>query len=280
MANILSGIECKNHILEENKEKIKYIRQKLKLVVIRVGEEEASKIYVNNKRKACLENNIDFEEIHFEEKVKENEIIETIKKLNADKTVTSILVQLPLPIHLDSNKIINEIDYKKDVDGLTNNNQAKLLNKEDSIIPCTAKGILDLLNYYSIPVKNKNITIIGRSKLVGKPLACLLTNNDATVTLCHSKTPNLKLHTKNADIVIVAIGKAKYIKKDYLTDNQTIIDVGINRIDGKICGDVDFEDCQDLNINITPVPKGIGPMTIASVITNIICCYKLQQDKE
>ena len=202
-----------------------------------------------------------------------------IKKLNKDSSVTSILVQLPLPKNIDENIIINTIDYKKDVDGLTDINIAKLYSNKKGIIPCTAKGIIDLLEFNKINIEEKNVTIIGRSNLVGKPLAVSLLNKNATVTLCHSKTKNLKIHTKSADIIIVAVGKPGLINQKMVSKDTIIIDVGINRINGKICGDADksvYKKCKA----VTPVPGGVGPMTVYEVLSNTLECYKLQKDKK
>ena len=280
MASILSGNEYKEYILKQHIEYLRKINKKLKLVVIRVGDNPASKIYVNSKKKACKECGIDFEEIHFDNNIEEEALIQAINNLNNDTNVTSILVQLPLPKPINVNKVINTINYKKDVDGLTLINQSRLLNNMDCIIPCTANGIINLLNYYNLPIEGQNVTIIGRSNLVGKPLAIAMENRNATVTLCHSKTKKLSDHTKNANIIVVAVGKVNLIKKDMLQDNQIIIDVGINRENDKITGDVDFENVKTMDIKITPVPGGVGPLTIASVITNIIKCYELQKNEQ
>lgn len=278
MTKLLSGIECKNKLKENLTKKINKIKEKITITVISVGNDEASKIYIKNKIKECQSVNIECQHLHFE-KISTNELIKTITKLNKDKNITGILVQLPLPKNIEENKVINTIDYKKDIDGLTKSNIAKLYSNQKGIIPCTAKGIIDLLEYNEIEIEEKNITIIGRSNLVGKPLTLALLNKNATVTTCHSKTKDLKKHTKKADIIIVAVGKPNLIKKEMISKNSIIIDVGINRINGKISGDVDksvYKKCKA----ITPVPGGVGPMTVYEVLSNTLECYELQKNKK
>ena len=278
MTKLLSGIECRNKLKENLTKKINKIKEKITITVISVGNDEASKIYIKNKTKECQSVNIDCQHLHFE-KTTTNELINLITKLNKDKNITGILVQLPLPKNIEENKVINTIDYKKDIDGLTKSNIAKLYSNQKGIIPCTAKGIIDLLEYNKIEIEGKNITIIGRSNLVGKPLTLALLNKNATVTLCHSKTKDLKKHTKKADIIIVAVGQPSLIKKEMVSNNSIIIDVGINRINGKISGDVDksvYKKCKA----ITPVPGGVGPMTVYEVLSNTLECYELQKNKK
>ena len=277
MTKLLSGIECRNKLKENLTKKINKIKEKITIAVISVGNNEASKIYIKNKIKECQSVNIECQHLHFE-KSTTNELIKLITKLNQDKNITGILVQLPLPKNIEENKVINTIDYKKDIDGLTESNIAKLYSNQKGIIPCTAKGIMDLLEYNKIEIEGKNITIIGRSNLVGKPLTLALLNKNATVTTCHSKTKDLKKHTKKADIIIVAVGKPNLIKKEMISKNSIIIDVGINRINGKISGDVDksvYKKCKA----ITPVPGGVGPMTVYEVLSNTLECYELQKNK-
>ena len=278
MTNLISGIKCRDELKKNLSKRIKKIKEKLTLTVISVGDDEASKIYIKNKIKECQSVNIECNHLHFEN-ITTNKLVKIIKKLNKDSSVTSILVQLPLPKNIDENIIINTIDYKKDVDGLTDINIAKLYSNKKGIIPCTAKGIIDLLEFNKINIEEKNVTIIGRSNLVGKPLAVSLLNKNATVTLCHSKTKNLKIHTKSADIIIVAVGKPGLINQKMVSKDTIIIDVGINRINGKICGDADksvYKKCKA----VTPVPGGVGPMTVYEVLSNTLECYKLQKDKE
>ena len=278
MTKLLSGIECRNKLKEKLTKKINKIKEKITITVISVGNDEASKIYIKNKIKECQSVNIECQHLHFE-KTTTDDLTKVITKLNKDKNVTGILVQLPLPKNIDENKVINTIDYKKDIDGLTKSNIAKLYSNQKGIIPCTAKGIIDLLEYNKIEIEGKNITIIGRSNLVGKPLTLALLNKNATVTTCHSKTKDLKKQTKKADIIIVAVGKPNLIKKEMISKNSIIIDVGINRIDGKISGDVDksvYKKCKA----VTPVPGGVGPMTVYEVLSNTLECYELQKNKK
>ena len=278
MTNLISGIKCRDELKKNLSKRIKKIKEKLTLTVISVGDDEESKIYIKNKIKECQSVNIECNHLHFEN-ITTNKLVKIIKKLNKDSSVTSILVQLPLPKNIDENIIINKIDYKKDVDGLTDINIAKLYSNKKGIIPCTAKGIIDLLEFNKINIEEKNVTIIGRSNLVGKPLAVSLLNKNATVTLCHSKTKNLKIHTKSADIIIVAVGKPGLINQKMVSKDTIIIDVGINRINGKICGDADksvYKKCKA----VTPVPGGVGPMTVYEVLSNTLECYKLQKGKE
>ncbi len=274
-------INCKSlsEILKEKcRDEIIKINDKLKLTVISVGKNPASVIYINKKRKACNELNIDFEEINFEENVSELELINKINELNNDKKVTGILVQLPLPENINKNNVINAIDYKKDVDGLTDYNTGKLYNNENCIIPCTAKGILEIFKYLDINLQGKNIAIINRSKLVGKPLIPLLINKNATVSVCHSKTNNLKAYTKKSDIIICAVGIPKFLKRNMIKKGCILIVVGISKINDKIYGDVDFKNVLSKVRYITPVPGGVGLMTVASLLSNVIECYKLNNN--
>ncbi|MEG2457459.1 MAG: bifunctional 5,10-methylenetetrahydrofolate dehydrogenase/5,10-methenyltetrahydrofolate cyclohydrolase [Bacilli bacterium] len=264
-------------LTKEIKEELDHIQEKLKLVVIRVGEDESSIIYVNNKRKSCLELGIDFTELHFPIDTKEEKIISKIKKLNKDTTVTSILVQLPLPKQLNTNKIINEIDYKKDVDGLTNKNMGNLFTSVPSIIPCTASGIMQLLKYYKIPLDHKKILLLGRSSLIGKPLIPLLLKENATLTIAHSHTIELSSHIAFSDIVITGCASPHTINKTNINPNLVVIDASCNKENNKLMGDADFNEIVDSINAITPVPGGIGPLTVINVLLNIIKCYHLQK---
>ncbi len=279
MDKIINGKRCSEKIRNNLLKEISTLNCKLKLSVIRVGNDSSSIIYINNKRKACNEVGIDFEEVYFEENTTEEIIINKIKELNNDNNITSILVQLPLPKHINENNIINSINYRKDVDGLTTVNLGKLNNNEKCIVPCTAKGIMMLFDEYKINLESKNVVLIGRSKLVGKPLIPLLLKKNATVSICHSKTNNLIDYTKKADIIICAVGKVNFINSDMIKNNSIIIDVGINKIDGKLYGDVNFNNVYDKVKLITPVPGGVGVMTVTSVISNVLDCYKLINEK-
>ena len=242
-----------------------------KLAVILVGNDSASKVYVKNKNKACEDVGIEFEEYLLDENTTQEELIKLIYKLNNKKDIHGILLQSPIPRHLDINEAFKTILPEKDVDGFNPLNVGKLTLGQDTFVSCTPYGIMKMFEEYHIDLEGKNITIIGRSNIVGKPLIQCCLNKNATVTICHSKTTNLKDHTINADIVIVAIGKAKYITKDMIKEGAVIIDVGINRDEnGKLVGDVDFENVEKKASYITPVPGGVGPMTVAMLMNNVI----------
>ncbi len=278
---LLDGKVVKKEVLEQIKKELVNIERPLGLAVIQVGEDEASKVYVRQKAKMAEELGFNFQHIQLPENVEETELLRKIDELNEDDTVDGILVQMPIPKHLNPSVIQNRINYLKDVDGLTDLNAGCLVHNKESLVPCTPQGIIELLQYYNIELKGKNVTIIGRSDLVGKPLASLMTNNDATVTLCHSKTKNLNLYTKHADILIVAVGKAKLIKEDQIKKGAVIVDVGINRQeDGSLCGDVDFEQVKDKASYITPVPGGVGQMTVACLAKNTYKAFTLRKIKK
>lgn len=267
--NILDGRQAKIEILKSLKAEIKELNTKLGLVVIQVGEEPASSVYVRQKEKMASSLNYNFRHYKLREDIREEELLNLISKLNQDDNVDGILVQMPIPRHLNAKRIQNAISPLKDVDGLTDINMGKLVHGTDSLVPCTPAGILDLLNLNNIDVAGKNVVIVGRSDLVGKPLAALLTNQNATVTLCHSKTNNLKEYTALADILVVAIGRPNFITKDYVKEGSVVIDVGINRLENnKLCGDVDFASVAPIASYITPVPGGVGPMTVAELAKN------------
>ena len=275
---LLDGKIVRKEVLEEVKKKLESIDRKLGLAVVQVGEDEASKVYVRQKEKMAAELGYKFNHIKLSENVSQADLLKVIDELNEDNTIDGILVQMPIPKHLDSKVVQNRILPYKDVDGLTDVNAGCLVHNKDSLVPCTPQGIIDLLKYYNISLEGKNVTIVGRSDLVGKPLANLMTNNNATVSLCHSKTQNLNFYTKNADILIVAVGKAKLIKEDQVKDGAVIIDVGINReSDGKLYGDVDFDSVKDKVSFITPVPGGVGQMTVAELAKNTYKAYKLKK---
>ncbi len=242
-----------------------------KLAVIMVGEDKASKVYVKNKSKACNEIGIEFEEFILDENIEQKDLMELIKKLNNDKTVNGILLQSPIPKHLDINEAFKAIAPEKDVDGFNPVNVGKLSLNQDTFVSCTPYGIMKMFEAYNINLEGKDVVIVGRSNIVGKPLIQCCLNKNATVTVCHSKTKDLKEHTKNADIVIAAIGKSKFVTEDMIKKDAVVIDVGINRgEDGKLTGDVDFENVSKKASFITPVPGGVGPMTIAMLMNNVI----------
>lgn len=246
-----------------------------KLAVIMVGDDKASKVYVKNKSKACEEIGIEYEEFLLDETTTMEELLELIEKLNNRDDIHGILLQSPIPKNLDINKAFNKISYKKDVDGFNPINVGKLSIGEDCFISCTPFGVVKMFEEYNIDVQGKNVVIIGRSNIVGKPLIQCMLKKNGTVTVCHSKTENIKEITKNADILIAALGKAKFVTADMVKDGAVIIDVGINRNEeGKLVGDVDFENVEKKASYITPVPGGVGPMTIAMLMTNVVKAAK------
>ncbi len=271
MAIILDGKMLRDKIFESLKAKLDKMEQKPTLAVILVGENPASQIYVRNKKKTAEKLGINSLSIEYPSDISEKELLNKIKELNSDEKVTAILVQLPLPAHINKNRIIDAILPQKDVDGLTPYNLGKLFSGEEPYVyPCTPKGILLLLDEYNIKLEGKNIVVVGRSNLVGKPVAQMLLKRNATVTMCHSHTKNLSEITKTADIIVSAVGK-KVIGEKMLKSDCVVIDVGIFRDEnGKISGDVDFENVSKTAAYISPVPGGVGPMTIASLMLNTV----------
>ena len=265
----MRGKEYKEKNIPILKDKINDLGIQLGLVVIQVGEDEASNVYVKQKEKLALELGYKFIHKKYKEDVNNDKVINYINKLNKDDSIDGIIVQMPLPKHLDTELIQNTISPLKDVDGLTYINAGKLLHNSPSLIPCTPKGIIDLLDEYGINIEGKNAVVIGRSILVGKPIANILTNRNATVTLCHSHSKDISFYTKNADLIVVAAGKKDLLTADMVKDGVIVVDVGINRIDGKLYGDVDFESVSKKASYITPVPGGIGPMTVYELMKNV-----------
>ena len=274
---LLDGNVIKNNILDEVREEVLKLDKKLKLVVIYIGDDSSTDIYIKQKKNMCEYVGYDFDLIRLDNDVIDEDVISLIDKLNNDLSVTGIMVQLPLPVKMDTNKIINSIIPCKDVDGLTSLNRGNLFSGNYSLVSCTALGIIELLHRYNISLAYKNIVIVGRSNLVSKPLEMLLLDEDATVTVCHSKTNNLSEYTNKADILIVSVGKAKLITGDMIKDGSIVIDVGINTIDNGICGDVDFSSVKEKVKYITPVPGGVGPMTVAMLAKNILSAYKMKK---
>lgn len=272
---ILDGKIVSEQILNKIKNDIVNLQVKPKVVSIVTLNSEPNKLYVKNKSEACRKVGVDFELKIFDENVNEEEIINYINKLNNDDTVHAIMFQLPMPKSIDSNKIINTITSNKDVDGLTYYNKAKLYDNNYDLIPCTSKGIIKLLDFYDISLENKEVVIIGRGDLVGRPLIHLLLSKDANVTICHSKTINLSQYTQRADVVICATDKINLITKEMLKKDCTIIDAGISFKNGKLYGNVNKEVINNVKY-ITPVPGGVGPMTVAMFLENILICYKKQ----
>lgn len=281
MATIIDGKQLAKKIRENLKLECEELKEQginPKLAVIMVGDNPASKVYVRNKSRACNEVGIEYQEYLLPENATQKELLELIKKLNQDKEINGILLQSPLPQHLNINEAFKTITYSKDVDGFTPASVGKLCIGEDTFISCTPYGVIKMFEEYNIDLKGKNVVILGRSNIVGKPLIQCCLQKDATVTVCHSKTKNLSEYTKKADVIIAAIGKAKFLTEDMVKDGVVIIDVGINRQDdGKLVGDVDFENVSKEASYITPVPGGVGPMTIAMLMNNVIKAAKEQQ---
>ena len=278
---LLDGKKVKEKILSDLKKDIVMLDRPLGLVVVQVGDDPASSVYVRQKEKMAQTLGYTFRHVKLSGDVTEKDLLIEINNLNNDDLVDGILVQMPIPKHLNSKIIQNAISPYKDVDGLTDINMGKLVHNDDCLIPCTPNGIMSLLKYYKIDVEGKNVVIVGRSDLVGKPLASLMINNHATVTLCHSRSRNLHKITKRADILVAAVGKANLITKDYIKNGTVVIDVGINRLkDGTLCGDVDFNNVKDKVSYITPVPGGVGQMTVAELAENTYKAYLLRNKKE
>lgn len=274
---LLDGKVVKTMALEGLKKLVNEIERPLGLTVIQVGDNASSNIYIKQKRKMAEFLGFNFNHIKLEDDVTLEGILRIIDELNNDEEVDGILVQMPVSEHLDSKVIQNAINPLKDVDGLTDINMGKLVHKKECLVPCTALGIMELLNYYNIPVISKNVVVVGRSDLVGRPVAELLINASATVTLCHSKTKDLASITRGADILIVAVGKSRLITKDMVKDGAVVIDVGINKLEnGSLCGDVDFENVKDKCSYITPVPGGVGQMTVLELGFNTYKAYLLR----
>ena len=279
-AKIIDGKKIANQILEDIKKDVIKSEQKPKLAIILVGNDEASLIYVRNKQKAAEKVGMQTELYHLDENIKENEILDLLDNCNQDKTINGIIVQLPLPKHLNANVIINRILPQKDVDGFHPYNTGLLQNNEKPyFIAATPLGIITMLQTVCPDLSGKNVVLIGASLIVGRPLATLMLNKECTVTVTHIHTKNIKELTSKADILVAACGVAKLVKKDWIKDGAILIDVGINREDGKLCGDIDFDDVKDKAAAITPVPGGVGPMTVAMLLHNTYQAYLLQHDK-
>lgn len=275
---IIDGKAVSAALKSQFKQKIEELGKKGRapgLAVIIVGEDAASKVYVANKIKDCEE--IGMKSIHcrLAENTTKEELIQNINTLNADPTIDGLIVQLPLPKHLDENDILSHIDVKKDVDGLSAWQTGKLALGIPELQPCTPSGVMELLKAYNISVSGKNAVVIGRSNIVGKPMALMLLRENATVTICHSKTKNLSEITKAADILVVAIGRANFVTADMVKEGAVVVDVGMNRFDGKLCGDVDFNSVKDKCSFITPVPGGVGLMTRTMLLANTIKAFEL-----
>lgn len=273
MGIIIDGKTLAKEKREELKKKVQELKDKEEIVpglaIIRVGNDPASEIYVRNKLKACQEVGIHAVEQHFDENASEQEIIERIEFFNQEKSIDGILVQSPLPKNLNEKKIVSFILGSKDVDGFGINNLGHLLANQEQVLAATPLGILHLLEKYEIPIASKNVLVIGRSQIVGRPLAIMFLNRDATVTIAHSKTKNLKELTLQADILVSAVGRPHFITADMVKDGAVCIDVGINRENGHVIGDMDFDAIKEKASFITPVPGGVGPMTVATLLENV-----------
>jgi methylenetetrahydrofolate dehydrogenase (NADP+)/methenyltetrahydrofolate cyclohydrolase len=270
---IIDGKKISEEIMEGLKPRIQKLKKKNinpTLAIVLIGDNPASRIYVTNKQKACEKTGISSNLYEFPESMKEEKLISLIQQLNNDKKIHGIIVQLPLPNHINEKKILSMVSHEKDVDGLNPVNIGNLLIGNEFLVPCTPKGIIKMLEKMKIPVEKKNVVIINNSNVVGKPLAMMLTNRFATVTLCHVKTKFLSQHTKKAEILITATGVPNLIKKDMIKEGVVIIDAGMCYKDDKVYGDVDFENVKDIASYITPVPGGVGPMTVAMVLENTL----------
>lgn len=274
---ILDGKKTADFITKRIAEEVELIEEPITIALILVGHNPASEVYVNMKKKACDAVGINVKDYLLEETATQKDLLKIIKESNEDKAVHAILVQLPLPSHIDEGTIINAIAPEKDVDGLTLINQGKLFIGEDTIEPATPKGVISLLKKNYIDIAGKNVVVVGRSRLVGKPLAILFEQNNATVTIAHSRTTNLKEVTKRADILVAAVGKPNLITGDMIKKDAVVVDVGTTKVEGKLTGDVKFDEAFEIASYITPVPKGVGPMTIASLLENIVLCYRKQK---
>ncbi len=273
MARIIDGKAISAEIKDELKQYVaeKGLGDKICLAVVQVGEDPASKVYVNNKKKACEYIGIGSKSYELSEKTTQEELLSLVDELNGDEKITGILVQLPLPSHINEDVVIKRISPEKDVDGFHPMNVGALSLGEKGFVSCTPAGIIELLKRSGITIEGRECVVIGRSNIVGKPMAMLLLKENGTVTVCHSRTANLKEICKRADILVVAIGKPRMINSEYIKEGAVVIDVGIHRLEnGKLCGDVDFSDAEPLAGAITPVPGGVGPMTIAMLMNNCV----------
>lgn len=282
MAKIIDGKAVSQFVKDEVKKEVSALGEKgvsVGLAVIIVGNDPASRTYVNNKKKACEATGIISEEYALPENTTMDELLALIKELNAKKSINGILCQLPLPKHLDEKAVIENIDPIKDVDAFHAVNTGHIMIGDYSFLPCTPAGIMEMLKYYNIEIEGKECVVIGRSNIVGKPMAMLLLQKNGTVTICHSRTKNLKEVTSRADILVAAVGVPYFVTADMVKDGAVVIDVGMDRNkEGKLCGDVDFAEVEKKASYITPVPGGVGPMTIATLMKNTVTAAKLQNN--
>lgn len=281
MAKIIDGKAISATIKDELKEQVKAYKEQgieITLAVVKVGNDPASAVYVRNKEKACEYVGITSRTLALPEETTEEELLKVVEDLNNDSAVNGILVQLPLPKHIDESKILLAIDSNKDVDGFHPVNVGKMVIGEDAFLPCTPAGIIEMLKRSDVDITGKECVVIGRSNIVGKPMSILMLKENATVTIAHSRTKDLKEVTKRADILIAAIGKAKFVTDEYVKDGAVVIDVGMDRDEnGKLCGDVDFESVEKKASAITPVPGGVGPMTVTMLLVNCLRSVELNK---
>ncbi len=275
---ILDGKKVRDFIAAKIQSELKKLSTAPKLVIVQVGDNESSSVYIKQKKIFGEKLGFRVEHMKFNKEIKESDLLAEIKKLNSDKSVNGIIIQLPLPKNFDKISILEAINSEKDVDGLNSKNMRLFLeNRKDGFVPATTKGIISLLDFYKVGIEGKKVTVIGRSFLVGKPTATAFLNRSGTVTVCHRKTKNLKDEVKKADIVVVAAGSPGLIKKSFVKSGQIIIDVGITKVGDKVVGDVDFKSVSKVVKAITPVPGGVGPMTVVSLFENLLIAYKRQQ---
>ena len=278
---IIDGKKISTEIKDELKEQVAQLKDEgveVTLAVVKVGEDPASAVYVRNKEKACEYIGINSKKIEMPEETTEEELLKLVDDLNTDPAINGILVQLPLPKHIDENKILLAIDPMKDVDGFHPVNVGKMVIGEESFLPCTPAGIIEMIKRSGLDIEGKECVIIGRSNIVGKPMAILMLRENATVTVTHSRTKDLPEVCKRADIIVAALGKAKFVTKDFVKEGAIIIDVGMDRDeDGKLCGDVDFDEVEPIASAITPVPGGVGPMTVTMLLVNCLRSVELNK---
>lgn len=275
-AKIIDGTKIAEELRAGIKKKVANLKVKPGLAVVLVGKNPASEVYVNMKEKKCNEVGFYSKKILLPEDIDEIKLMELIDELNQDKKINGMLVQLPLPKHINEQLIIDAIAPHKDADGFNPINMGNMLTGNNLIIPATPKGVMKLIESTGINLEGKHAVVVGRSNIVGKPISILLQQKNCTVTMCHSRTKPLEKYTKQADILVAAVGKPKMITKDMVKEGAVVIDVGTSRVDGKLCGDVDFEEVKKVASYITPVPGGVGPMTIACLLENTLICMELQ----
>jgi len=275
----LNGNEIATKVMDNLKQQLDKLNSDVRLAVILIGDDSASELYVSKKEKACAKLGMNSERHHLGSNVSQKEVIYLIEKLNDDEKINGIMVQLPLPAHLEVMQILETISSKKDVDGLTSKSIAKLLLGDEIFAPCTPKGIIALLEAYNIPIQGSEVVIVNHSNIVGRPLAAMFLNRNATVSVCHKFTKNLASYTKKADILVSGVGKAGLITADMIKQGAVIIDVGFDRVNGKLCGDVDFDKVKEKASYITPVPGGVGPMTVSMLMKNTVQAKEISQLK-